>query len=259
MIYDKLPVALLSSLAAEKISSTNSAIAEYILTHIEEIKNIGIKELSSNCHVGTGSISRFCKDIGLSDFSELKELIVDSDFSFQQIEETATSSARIKKWSSHVNHSINTVAKTIDIDKIHLLCDDILHYEKIYAFGMLKAEAAAINLQVDMLMQGKYIGTCVSYPEQIERIYDSEKDTLIIVFSYTGDYFNNPDIKLHSDLLKNPKIWMICSTNNPLPNFVDNNILFASKHDQLSHPYQLQAVSSIISQEYCALYGNTDM
>ena len=37
MIYGKLPVVFLSVVASEKSGSTNSAIASYILEHIDEV------------------------------------------------------------------------------------------------------------------------------------------------------------------------------------------------------------------------------
>ena len=42
MIYEKLPVVLLSELATEKSDSTNHVIADYVLTHQEIIKEMGI-------------------------------------------------------------------------------------------------------------------------------------------------------------------------------------------------------------------------
>jgi len=76
MIYEKLPVVLLSELATEKSDSTNHVIADYVLTHQKEIKEMGIKELAAECHVGTGSVSRFVRDIGLKDFTELKNILI---------------------------------------------------------------------------------------------------------------------------------------------------------------------------------------
>ena len=46
MIYGKLPVVFLSVIASEKNGSTNSVIASYLLEHMEEVKNLGIKEMA---------------------------------------------------------------------------------------------------------------------------------------------------------------------------------------------------------------------
>ena len=65
-----------STLASEKKDSTNSQIATYLLNHLDDIKDIGIQEMAKECSVAMSSISRFCKEIGLNDFNELRELLI---------------------------------------------------------------------------------------------------------------------------------------------------------------------------------------
>ena len=48
MIYGKLPVVFLSTIASEKNGSTNCVIATYILEHLDEMQDIGIKEIAKN-------------------------------------------------------------------------------------------------------------------------------------------------------------------------------------------------------------------
>ena len=76
MLYGKLPIVFLSTLASEKKDSTNSQIATYLLNHLDDIKDIGIQEMAKECSVAMSSISRFCKEIGLNDFNELRELLI---------------------------------------------------------------------------------------------------------------------------------------------------------------------------------------
>ncbi len=85
MLYDKLPIVFLSTLASEKKDSTNSQIASYLLNHLEEIKDIGIQDMAKECHVAMSSISRFCKEIGLHDFNELRELLVSTNMNLNKI------------------------------------------------------------------------------------------------------------------------------------------------------------------------------
>ena len=66
MIYGKLPVVFLSTIASEKNGSTNCVIATYILEHLDEMQDIGIKEIAKKFNVAVSSISRFCKEILLS-------------------------------------------------------------------------------------------------------------------------------------------------------------------------------------------------
>lgn len=269
MIYEKLPVALLSALATEKKHSTNAVIAEYILANRAFIRDIGIRELAERCHVGTGSVSRFCKEMGLEDFAELRRLISQSDFAFERVKTGGdapradapgqamvpdASVSRKDAWVRHVNGAVSKAADSLDIAALRRLCREMRCSDKISAFGMLKAESAAISLQVDMLLMGKRIETCVSYAEQLERIFAASKDELILIFSYTGSYFDYPDLSGQRETLRNARIWMICAAGSALPSFVRNVLTFSSDLSQLSHPYQLEAVSSLIAQEYAAMY-----
>ena len=42
MIYDKLPIVFLSTIASEKKDSTNSQIASYILDHLDESSQLSL-------------------------------------------------------------------------------------------------------------------------------------------------------------------------------------------------------------------------
>ena len=250
MIYEKLPVVLLSTLAAEKNQTTNSQIAAYILSHREEIKAMGIQELAERCHVGTGSISRFCRDVGFRDYSELRRLLEGTSYRFETVQENGRAS--VDKWTDELVRALRKVQVSLDLGRVQALCDDLRKYEKISAYGMLKAESAAINLQADMLMLGRQVRTSVAYADQISQILEAGKDELIIIFSYTGSYFEYQDFRIREKHLALPKIWMICGSKKAKPWFVNDVIRFDSDQEQLSHPYQLEMAESIIAQMYAA-------
>lgn len=250
MIYSKLPVVFLSALASEKNGSTNCMIATYILDHLENMHNIGIKELAKQCHVAVSSISRFCKEIGLRDFAELKELLNSPDLFFERQSHLDSFSQRVHEYTQKVNHSIQMVEQTIVQKQIIELCEDIRKYRRVAVFGLLKAGAVAISLQSDLLMLGKQIYTNISYQEQMQYIYHAQEDDLIIIFSYTGSYFDYQEIRAAKKQLMIPKIWMIASEKDHYPEFVDKVVTFQSPQDQGSHPYQLQFIASLIAQEY---------
>ena len=148
MIYDKLPVVLLSTMAAEKNSSTNHVIASYILAHRQEMADMGIQQLAEACHVGTGSVSRFVRDIGLSGFNELRTLIAQSDFSLDHAWMDEPAPKRRAKLTSYVAQSLIRMEQSVDQAQLEKLCEDIHSYQNVYVFGMLKAESAAVSLLI---------------------------------------------------------------------------------------------------------------
>lgn len=246
MIYGKLPVAFLSAAASEKQGSINSVIAGRILGNLTQMRDLGIREMAEACHVSTASLSRFCKEIGLSDFGELKELLAKNQLWFQR-------QGDIAACARSAAESIDMAARSVDEKALKELCAEIQRYERVAAFGLLKAGAAALSLQSDLLMQGKQIYTHVSFPQQVKYLETADQRDLILIFSYTGSYFES--IERPPD--RGARIWLITGQERNFPKCVSRVLRFDSRHDQAGHPYQLLFVSGLIAQEYARLEMNS--
>lgn len=178
----KVTDCFLSTLASEKKDSTNSQIVTYLLNHLDDIKDIGIQEMAKECSVAMSSISRFCKEIGLNDFNELRELLITTNMTFEQYSTSSKAKDRLKEYSSKVKESITMVEKSIDIQQIDALCKEIQKYEQVGIFGLLKAGAVAFNLQSDLLMLGKQTYSNISYKQQLQYISSADENDLLIIF-----------------------------------------------------------------------------
>lgn len=251
MIYDRLLVALLSALATEREGSTNASIARYLVTHAGESHSFTIKGVAAACNVGVGSVSRFCRDTGFSSFEDLRLALERTDSSFEFATDEAGFPSRAQGHAKLVGDSLLQVAKTLDARAVSALVDDLLSYEKVFVYGMLKAQAAAVDLQVDLLMLGRYAETCVSYAEQLDRIATAGRDELIVVFSYTGSYFFARDLSAALARIDRPRIWVVAGTRHPQPDYVYGCLSFASGQGQLTHPFQLEMAAALVAQE-CA-------
>lgn len=251
MIYDKLSVDLLGLLATEEADATNAQIARYVLTHAHEFGDLSVKALAAACHVGVGSVSRFAREAGFESFAELRDAFADASQEFERLEGT-NSKERGHTLAMRVALSVERAAATVDGAALSRLVADLASFDKVCAYGFLKAQAAALDLQVDMLMQGKYISTCASPAEQLDRIAHAFADELVVVFSYTGSYFDAHDLRETLARRDPPKIWMVCGSSRPLPPFVADRVLFSSDQNRFGHPYQLEYVAGLIAQEYAA-------
>ena len=247
MIYGKLPVTFLSAVSSEKRGSLNSEIARFILSHLAQVQSMGIQEMAQACHVSPASLSRFCKEIGLSGFQELKDLLAENKLEFQR-------QGDIHASASSVVDCIRRTERSLDMGKLNQLCQDLCQYEKVAAFGLLKAGAACLHLQGDLLMLGKPLYTNVAYAQQLEYIQQAGSDALILIFSYTGSYFDKTRIRFAGP--KPPRIWMVSGQKRSYPKFVHQVLGFDSLHDQAGHPYQLMFAASLISQEYARMLAN---
>lgn len=239
MIYDTLHVALLSSIAADE-RSTNAAIARYVLEQGVHIGDLTVRGLADACHVGTGTVSRFCREVGFANFDEMREALCSADRSFER--------AGTEELVRAASGAMFDVTRTVDAEALESLARDVLAYSKVSAFGLLKGQAAATCLQVDLIMQGKFVDTCVSFAEQIERLRSAGRDELFVVFSYTGSYFDSERLCEGLHRLDRPRIWMVCGRGVPVPEPVYATLNFQTDFGRLGHPYQLQMAASMVAQ-----------
>ncbi len=251
MIYGKLPVVFLTTIASQPSNSTNHHIAKVILEHLPEFSNISIVELANLCNVGTGSISRFCKEIGLQGFNELKELLLQ--------EETQKDSPFLENTdvSQRIVDAITLASSSVKQSDLNNLASDMHRYQKIYAAGLLKAQNAVTDLQVDFYTMGKNIETSFHYKEQMDHILHASNDELILIFSYTGSYFEYD--KQFKKGPHGPHIWMITGSSRPAEAFVNDTLRFDSMQNRLSHPFQLEVIASLIANTYRNKYGKEDV
>ena len=68
-------IILSSMINSEPFGSNNYKIAKYIIENIEDLEDCSVSQLAKSCYVSNSSISRFCRDIGMSDFNALKNQI----------------------------------------------------------------------------------------------------------------------------------------------------------------------------------------
>ena len=255
MSYWKLPIVVLSEMVSSRSDSTNGHIASYVLGHMYELQTDTIRDLAAKANVSASSISRFCRDIGLQDFNELRSLAASYQPPFQQAS-LASEPVKIKEdYIRAVTQSLEMVRDSIDMAAIDRLCEDIKTYDKVAVFGILKSEGVSMNLQADLAMLGKHVVTKLPFSEQIEYLESADERDLVIIFSYRGVYFDYglPD-KTQKPKGRHPKVYFITSDAAAKQDRrFDEVIWFRSRQDQASHPYQLQLVAGLIAERYSHL------
>ena len=108
-------------------------------------------------------------------------------------------------------------------EDIQNLVKDIYQYKKVAAFGYMQSENIALNLQFDLQTSGKILFTCIKFINQVEYIQNADEETLIIIFSESGTYFDRvfQRSKPFKNLKVKPKIYMITSNFNIFLPYVD--------------------------------------
>lgn len=252
-----LIIILLALINSEITDSNNYKIAKYILENINELENCSITELAKKCYVSNSSISRFCRDIGLKDYNELKNQVAKYQisheiaihkFNYQGIHDQTP----VHSYIDEVIDNLQLLRNSINVNDIQDLVKDIYDYKHIAAFGYLQSETVALNLQFDLQTNRKIIYTCMQYANQIEHIKNADENHLIIIFSDSGTYFKRAFARTHvfKNVNHKPKIYLITSNQDIRLPYVDKYIRYKSGNDYASHPFPLIALSSIICSQY---------
>ena len=255
MSINKLPVVFLSEIVSSKANTVNAHIAAFILRNMSLIPGYSIRELAKQVNASPATISRFCRDIGLKDYNELKLLASQTHPRFTISSYADSPAQRKDEFIDTVQDSIEKVRKTLDMAKMKKLCQDIRAYPRVAIFGIMKSEGVAMNLQFDLMIQGVHATTKLPYSEQIDYLEQADENDLIILFSYTGVYFDYVPHKLNlKPVGHRPKIYFITSDPKAEESgSYDEVIWFESEHTVGSHPYQLQVIGSLIAQRYAHL------
>ena len=251
---------ILSEMVSSDSNSINSHLAAYILQHLDEIKTESVRDLAAKTHVSISSISRFCRDIGLNDYAELKDCIGYSPFKFDICSDSTDSAEQKSDYIRAVKDSLDLVCESVNMDLLNRLAQDIYDHENVYIFGVMKGETAAMNLQSDLSVMGKHAVTKLRYAQQLQCLERCGPDDLVILFSFTGKFFDYGYPKLpHLSPMEKPKLYFITSDPKILQNRKYGEVIwFKSLQTQPSHPYQMQVIAGLITQCYLHLLHQKD-
>lgn len=246
MKTSKLSIVILGYLQASQKDSTNAILASYLLEHMNETGNLSIKRIAEDCHVGIATVSRFVRDLGISDFSEFKDLLTEEYNTFSRCDSYQ---------ELYDSYTISTQAclKSIDQNKINSLCESMHASKTVYVFGLLKAKSAAIQLQADLCSLGKPVLTFASPNEQMKCIEQASINDCLVLFSDTSRYFEYFDVRKIKNHISQLNIWMIGS--GQAPEYIKNHIIYQKPQVSVTHPIQLLFVADMISQCYAKRYG----
>jgi hypothetical protein len=252
----RLPELLLGIINTQSPDSVDYSIAHYIMQHTGELDHISVGELAAQCQVSNASISRFCRRIGLEDYLDLQ--ILTRSFRHDAAEKF------------HVNHSITSnedflnesiyqieqFKRSLDQSFLQKLVHEIHEYKHVAAFGHMQSGNVALNLQHDLSVCRKLIDSSHVYQMQREYIKNAGNDTLILIFSVKGGFF---DRLFANGVLLNrqnrPRVYMFTLTHVfAKPPYIDKIIELSSSPDYVNSILLFQLYASLISSNYYKCY-----
>lgn len=179
-------IVLLQQNSLEK--SSNCILANYIINHINEMENIGIKEIANKCHISTSTILRFCKLLGFDTYQEFKnQLISTAKTRVIQLEE--------KSQTIQINELINQIDNISKsefdrnqfISQIDQIIYEINQYKIIHLYGATFPLALSQSFVEDMALLGIMVNIHQS-GYGVEEVKNEEGVHIII--SYSGRFID---------------------------------------------------------------------
>lgn len=205
-------------------NSINYHIAMTMLKNFDNLTNLPINEVASLCNVSKSTISKFIRHIGFEDYFEFRDA---APFSHKQHHSDFSYNLNVMGYIEHhsfdhyldvISQDIEHLKMSIDSIKIDQLAKDIIAYENVAAFGLLFSETAAIDLQTKLAYNEEFIYTSMYDVKQHEYIGAAGEDTLIIIFSYSGNYIEKYQMMsgdIHKNAFDKTKAKIVVITANP--------------------------------------------
>ncbi|MCD8029032.1 MAG: MurR/RpiR family transcriptional regulator [Erysipelotrichaceae bacterium] len=178
-------------------TQSEKEIAHYILDHGENILNMSVKELAKATYSSPATIVRLCKKIGLSGYSDFKikysaELQydlhhsnrIDVNFPFNKDDSYKMICHKLETMSQEV---IANTLQLIDFHDLKKIVDLVYEYPSIDIYGYGNSLLAAMSFQHKMMRIKKEVNMRILEGEQGFLSYNSNKDHLAMIISYSGE------------------------------------------------------------------------
>lgn len=178
--------------------STWYSLAMTMLQYDGDLDTISIEEMASLCTASKSTVSKFVRALGYEDYRTFQKQAA-VDLSRKQRENYFPTDVMgyiehnsMDAYLDAVLRDIRMTYELLDWKTMDRLVEDIYHAEKVAAFGWEFSETAALDLQAKLRFYRKFIVTNTDDQKQADYIRNADQNTLIVVFSDSGEYIQRP-------------------------------------------------------------------
>lgn len=177
----------------DDFTTLEKQVANYILSHLDEMNNISIHALAKSACVSAPTVLRLCSKLGFKGFSPFKvELMAEMlDQRLEYIQEEININDTIVE----VNKKILQMAKQ-ELDDTYLMLDHsqveqaitlIEQSQRILILGVGSSALVAKELEYQLLKIKKNVFCNLDYHIQYNTLSTFTENDLLVVFSYSGE------------------------------------------------------------------------
>lgn len=222
---------------------TNEEIARFLLVHLNQIPEMRLADIATQCHVSTPSVIRFCRELGYDDYTDFKNAAalyrqdihsgalnphIPLNLSGTQ-EEFLTS---VQQWMDRQKNNALHTMLTLDRGQVELLAQQMLQYPYVYLFGAGLSGVLCEHLRIRLARYGK-LAVTLNEPRTDIILTPAPKDTLSILFTQHGRILYE-QVQLLDYLRKSSdQLWVI--TQEPADRFRPlqaDYVLYLSSQDE---------------------------
>lgn len=245
---------MLSVVDTQPRDSIDYCIAQYILTHVDDLDRVSLGQLAAQCGVSKSSVSRFCRKIGLEDYLDLQLMCrnyrYDPKSKFHFPHEGVGTEAFIDAGIANLTQLKNALIQ----EDIQAIVRDIHDFPQVAAMGLMQSGNIAFSLQHDLFACKRFIDCTQSIVLQREYLQQATAETLLLVFSARGRFFDSVMRGIVFDPDNTPRIYLITTQTECSPDFVHKTISLAPHADFTNSVLLSQTYASLISLNYYETY-----
>lgn len=231
-----------------ELGRSSKRIADYIIINGTNASSKTVTEMATDCHVSVATISRFAKQLGYTNYSQLKWALsnqMEEDTPIiQEISDTDTPMMVAKKT---LDANIETLNGTFDLmneDDLKRAIHYIVHSNRLEFFGLGGSNIVALDAYHKFLRVPLTVLHDDEYHLALMQASRLTEDDCAVVTSHTGNDTDTLDI---ARALKHKHVPIIVITsfpNSPLADFGNVNFFSISEDSR----YRSEALLSLTSQ-----------
>lgn len=165
------------------MTESEKKIADYLMMNMTDAIELTITDLAQAIETSAGTITRFCKKIGVGSYSALK-LTMQKTLTETNLPQTPLTLEPMQR--SYIE-LIQTTAYLIDQDELFAICEHITNCRSIHLYGLGNAGLVAQEMEYRLRRMGLLATTAFDSHSMVMDASVVTKDDLVIAFSNSGE------------------------------------------------------------------------
>ncbi len=244
----------------DHFTDNEKIIADYILSHKDEVLNISIQALAKQTYTSTSAVMRLCSRMHVSGFKEFKIVFaqemnhpmdtqddIDPNFPFSRNDGAGEIATQIEKLTVL---SLEEARQSMSISDVRKACALMQAASSVALFGIGDAYLAGLSFVARMTRTGVNYLTTPVYGEQMHLAQSLNRGDCGLLLSYSGTTMETVEV---AKRLKKKGVSTICITadaQSPLAKLADITLLLPAKETKFHR------IASFFSQTCMDYYLN---